>query len=688
MNKKTFAGWMNFPAMLVVMAAFGCSLNRGDVFVKYNDIGVVTYRDSSAAPVHLDNSRADQVKYYNVHAKQVNYYKKGDLDPILLTPSQTEDDSLAERNEKLTPMEAEFKAAVTMEALGDFVNRYAPDELAFVAVQKIAQPFIDAKNWSEAGSVYSKYRNKFLAKDTAFNKISAILTAPSQGLVVNNLGPVVNSAEGEYAPVISSNGKKLLFARDCGTCGGGEEVYIANLNSAGSWGKVDKFGSPLSSRRNEIPLALSADDNALAVFGNYDGSLGRGDIFHVDKTADSWTSLQHYPTPLNSEYFDSNAMYSADGKAILFISERPGGVGEFHQKGSFFYGGYDGNTDIYVYIPDMSGGGQSINLGTVINTPYAEYSPFLHPDGKTMYFSSNGHPGLGGLDVFKSTRLNADSWTDWSEPENLGKEINTTYNDWGYQFPARGDIGYFSSGNRPDGYGGSDIFSVSLSGKAQPSAVITVGGTVTDPDGNFLLADIRWNDITRGKEVGHLTSNPQTGEYLVHLPVGGKYTFFAEKSGYMGESESLDLSDDLRYREFILDIVLHPIKNQTGFQPQKPVVAMINMNNIFFDFDKANLRSESSLELDRWIRMLRENPSVTIEVEGHTDSIGTAIYNQKLSEQRAQAVVEYLAMHGIDQERLEAKGFGEKLPLSNNKTSDGRQQNRRVEVKIFNNGSL
>jgi len=690
MIREMFTGSKLVPAVLLGLALFGCAVHRGEKFVIYKDTDMVSYRQNAASdfvnhqgvlaePVVLDNSKNDLR----------GYYKKGDAEPVLVTSNRLEDGNFEGTDEKLTPIEIEFKAAITPESLDSFVSKFSPNELAYIAVQKIAKPYIDGKDWAGAAQVIEKYRDKFPAKVAVFSKLSTILTSATQKIEVSNLGSGVNSSEEEYAPVISSNGKKLFFARDCGLCGGEEEVYVASLNKNGGWGVADKFGQPLSSRKNEIPLSLSADGNVLAVYGNYESSFGRGDIFHIDKTADSWTSLQHYPSPLNSEYFDSDAMFSANGNAILFVSDRPGGVGEFHAKGTFFHGDYNGNTDIYVYIPDLVGGGQVINLGNVINTPFSEYSPFLHPDGKTLYFSSNGHPGLGGLDVFKSVRLRDDSWTDWSEPENLGKGINTSSNDWGYQFSASGDIAYFSIGNRHDGFGGSDIYSVSLTGRAQPSAVITVEGKVTDPSGNPLLADIRWNDMAIGKEIGHLTSDPKNGDYIMHLPVGGRYTYYAEKSGYMGESEALDFSDELGYREYVLDIVLHPLSNLKNYQSQGPeLVATIKMNNIFFDFDKATLRSESTMELDRWIKMLKENQTVTIEVDGHTDSIGDDSYNLRLSENRARSVVRYLSANGIDLERLEGKGFGKKVPASSNKTREGRQQNRRVEVKIFNGNGL
>jgi outer membrane protein OmpA-like peptidoglycan-associated protein len=677
-----------YPVLALAAFLYGCSAGQGGDFVKHVDSGATNYTVSPSAP---EFHAAGQTR-------EIIYLKKGEREPIRLSPYPSSTRADKSGKEVLTPVQAGFKAADTPEKLAAFIEENAPDELAFVAVQRLAQPALQAKKWDEAKSIFATYRERFPNKATAFNAITSLLEAPETGLAVNNLGPNINTGEGEYAPVISADGKKMLFARDCGVCDGGEEVYSSRLDQSGYWLQATPFGPPLTTRGHEVPLALSADGNTLAVYGNYAQSLGRGDIFHLNKTREGWTGLNHYPAPLNSEYFDSNAMYTADGKAMLFISERPGGVGDLHEKGKYFHGGYDGNTDIYVYLPNSEGGGEVINLGSVINTPYAEYSPFLHPDGKTLYFSSDGHPGLGGLDVFKATRLNSDSWTEWSQPVNLGKEINTPDNDWGYQFPASGDKAYFAVSNRSDGFGGSDIYSIGLPPAVKPGTVITIYGTVTDPEGTFLSADIRWNDLDAGKEVGEATSDPQNGEFVIILPGGGRYAYFAEKPGYMGESEHVDLTEDLGYREYALDIVLYPIPQAPEVvveEPEPPVlvpvepevVAVIRMNNIFFDFDKATLRSESRLELDRWVRMLNENPAISLEIAGHTDSIGTEAYNQKLSERRAQSVRDYLIAQGIDQGRLVAMGFGELQPVAANDTEEGRQRNRRVEVKILNNGN-
>jgi len=521
------------------------------------------------------------------------------------------------------------------------------------------------------------------------NSIIEMLEAPVEEVIISNLGPGINSSEGEYSPVVSTNGKKLYFARDCGECNGGEEVQVSVKGEDGLWGQAKKFGEPLSSRGHETPMGISADGNMLAIYGNYDDSLGRGDLYYVAKTTEGWSELRHYPAPINSEHFDSNAMYTADGMALLFVSERPGGVGDYHKKDSYYHGSYGGNTDIYVYVTDLKGGGNIYNLGPVINTPYSEYTPYLHPDGRTLYFSSDGHPGLGGLDVFKSTRINGNSWTEWSEPVNIGKEINTSTNDWGYQFYAPGDKAFFSASNRAEGMGGNDIFSVSLPQKIQPvNTVITVSGTVTDPDGDALVADIRWNDLVAEKEVGHATSDPITGEYLIHLPSGGKYGYYADKKGYIGESEHFDLRDDFEYKEYVLDIVLYPIpapvEPEPAPEPAPVVVAEIRMNNIFFDFNKSDLRRESLMELGRWVNFMQDNPAMKIEISGHADSVGTEDYNMKLSLRRAQAVVNYLVGQGVTGDRLTAQGFGESMPVVANDTDEGRQQNRRVEVKIIN----
>jgi outer membrane protein OmpA-like peptidoglycan-associated protein len=678
--KKRYASWL-CPAITALFLFSGCLAGQqGTVVSEQGSFKEYINDNESDTKQYVAGTQANEVNYVDDTSQQeVRYVTKGD-ELIRITPPKAHELKAAQIEEVLAPMDAEFRAAASSAQLEAFIASNAPADLAFVAVQRLARPSIDARNWLAAAEIFKSYIDKFPDKYYQIRSIIRTIEDSEEGLTIANLGSGINSDEAEYNPVISSNGKKIYFARDCGVCNGGEEVYVSRLLDNGTWSTAGRFGEPLLSKGHEIPLGVSSDGNKLAVYGNYEGSMGRGDIFFVEKTTSGWGDLQQYPSPLNSEYFDSNAMYTADGKDILFISERPGGVGDLHKKGNYFHGSYSGNTDIYVYTD-----GQVVNLGSNINTPYSEYSPFLHPDGMTLYFSSDGHPGLGGLDVYVSKRLNADSWTGWSDPVNLGKEINSSNDDWGYQVAARADKAYFAVSDRVDSYGSSDIFSIGMPTKGKPAVgVITVSGIVSDPAGDPLVADIRWNDLEAQKAVGYASSDPITGEYVIHLPSGGKYSYYAEKDGYMGESEHFDLKHTEEYKEYEMDIVLYPIEKPEVIDDVAAVPVDIQMNNIFFAFNKAELQPESRMELNRWVDMLNENSHINLEVAGHADSVGTETYNQKLSERRADSVVRFLNDSGIAKERLTAMGFGEIEPVASNETEDGRQQNRRVQVKMIN----
>ncbi|MFN3306921.1 MAG: OmpA family protein, partial [Candidatus Kapaibacteriota bacterium] len=321
-----------------------------------------------------------------------------------------------------------------------------------------------------------------------------------------------------------------------------------------------------------------------------------------------------------------------------------------------------------------SGWSTPINLGTTINTPYAERSPYLHPDGKTLYFSSDGHPGLGRLDVFKSVRVREDSWTEWSEPINLGKEINTILDDWGYKISLRGDSAFFASHWRTDGYGGWDLYTVALPKFAKPQKFATVRGKIIDHTGKFLSAKINIEDLTTGKNVGSYTSSTEDGSFLLVLPLGRNYGYYAEKSGYFPLSNNLDLTYFERDTNIFLDLIMYPIDFLVERQKK------VRLNNIFFDFDKYELKPESFPELNRVVKILNENPDFRIHIEGHTDSIGTNEYNLQLSRKRAEAVRNYLVAKGIATYRIAIFGFGSTIPIATNETEEGRALNRRVEI--------
>ena len=570
--------------------------------------------------------------------------------------------------------QTDLENITTREGLVQYIKAIAPDENAFVAVQRLAAIYIDNKNWMGAVEIFQKYRGYFPELAQRFDKIIELLKAPTQDLSVTNLSGVNTKAD-EYFPVVTIDGTRMYFTgsrRDDSQ--GGEDIYYS-LFDDGVWKPAKNLGRPFSTGGDDAVNSISADGTILILFGNYRGAIGGGDNFYIQKTAQGWSAIKPFPKPVNSIYWDCDGFLTADGKAFFFTSDRKGGFGDFHKGGVFFHGYYEGNPDIYVSLKTDSGWSAPFNLGSTINTPYAERSPFLHPDGKTLYFSSDGHYGLGGLDVFKSVRINENSWTEWSEPVNLGKDINTSGFDVAYKISTDGKLAYFSS-NRPGGFGGYDLYSITLPPEAKPEKnVVTITGKVTNENDNPLDADLRWSVLTTNENVGNLNSDPQTGEYLIVLPVGKNYGYYAEKGGYYSVSNNIDLTNEESFQELTVNIKLFSIKSLREIS--------IKLNNIYFDFDKYELKPESFSELDRLYKFLSDNPEVKIEISAHTDSKGSDEYNLNLSQKRAESVVNYLVTKGIGSSRMIPKGYGKSHPVADNSTEEGRALNRRVEMKIM-----
>jgi outer membrane protein OmpA-like peptidoglycan-associated protein len=570
----------------------------------------------------------------------------------------------------------DLETITSEEELKQYIYQLAPSENAFVALQRLAAPYLDKKDWKGAVKLLRQYWEWFPEDIARLQKIEELLNAPSQNIkaeiVIN-----VNTEADEYFPVITIDGKKMYF-----TGSGrednlkGEDIFYSDFVN-GLWMPAKRMKKPFSTKEDDAVNSVSADGNTIVIFGNYKGAFGGGDNFYAEKTSSGWSEIKPFPKPLNSTFWECDGFLTADGKAFIFVSDRKGGVGEFHRGGYFFHGGYDGNTDIYVSVKTDSGWGEPINIGSIINTPYAERSPFLHPDGRTLYFSSDGHYGLGGLDVFKAVKLNDTSWTDWSEPVNLGKEINTSVNDIAYKITTDGKLAYFSS-DRAGGKGGYDIYSIALPEEARPEMnVLRVSGKVTDENDNPLDAVISWFNLTKNKNAGSLKSDPETGDYSITLAVGANYSYFAGKQGYYSVSNDIDLSDEKAFGEMTVNIKMISVKSLQESETS------VKLHNIYFDFDKFELRPESFSELDRVLKFLNDNTGIRVEISAHTDAVGSDDYNLELSQNRAESVVNYLIANGINSDRLIAKGYGESNPVADNETEEGRSLNRRVEMKII-----
>ncbi|MCX7877207.1 MAG: OmpA family protein [Ignavibacteria bacterium] len=562
----------------------------------------------------------------------------------------------------------------------NLVNLYAPSEDAFIALQYFAAPHINKRDWKKAIRVYEEYKPRFSGMEERFDKIIAILKAPEKGIKLMNLGGNINSLGKEYGPVLSPDMKKLYFTgRDREDNIGGEDIFISFYTNDRWTIARPLASSKINTESNEYINSLSVDGNILVLFGNYPNGPGRGDNFYVEKTKKGFSDVIPFPEPVNSKFWDADAYLTADGKAILFSSDRPGAVGTYKPKGEYHHGMMWGNTDIWVVLRESDGSWSktAINLGSVINTPFTERTPFLHPDGKTLYFSSDGHPGLGKSDVFKTIRLSDTSWTEWSEPVNLGKEINTPQEDWAYKISTDGRRAYFST-VYDKGFGEEDIYYVELPEEIQPEAdVVTVSGKVLDEKGNPVDAVIRWEDVDLQKEVGHANTDPETGEYFIALPTGKYYAYFADVKGYYSIVNYLDLTKAKAYEAIKTDmsvISVEELKNSGR---------TIKIENIFFDSGKWDLKQESYEALKLLYRFLHANNDLVVEINAHTDNIGSDKYNQDLSEKRASSVVEYLVSLGINSERLISRGFGESQPVADNSTEEGRALNRRVEFRLI-----
>ena len=550
----------------------------------------------------------------------------------------------------------------------------ADSENGYLALQRVADQYINFNQFDSAVALYQRFMPLYTNLKGKLQGTVEILERPLQGLKVHNLGPLVNSSGAEWDPNPTPDGKYLYMTAGNRPGGfGGEDIWVSEFAN-GKWQSPRNIGGVINGPNNETIDNISTDGNTILLSGNFEGTFGNFDIYIVNRTDKGWGPLEHLPYPINTKYHDEGANLTSDGKAILFTSDRPGGIGPYVPRGFYYHGTQNGNMDIYVCQKTDSGWSKPINLGSTINTPYSERSPYLHPDGKTLYFSSDGHEGLGRMDVYKSVRLKDDSWTEWSEPVNLGKEINTILDDWGYKITAKGDSAFFAGQWRTNGYGDWDLYSVTLPEEARPTAVISVSGRVLSSEGKPLSADIKWEDLSTGKLIGTLKSNPEDGTYIIILPVGKNYGYYADKEGYFSASDNLDLRGSKPMKDIRRDIKMFLLKDLTEKQIK------VRINNVFFDFDQFSLKSESFPELDRLITLLITNPKTKIHLEGHTDNEGTAEYNMDLSRKRAESVRDYIVRKGIARDRITVAGFGATMPVTSNTTEEGRAGNRRVEL--------
>jgi len=480
-----------------------------------------------------------------------------------------------------------------------------------------------------------------------------------------NLGSGINSIYSDYHPSLTVDENTLIFTRlrpaDNETDNGGaqfeEDFYISRRENL-EWGPAIPLGSPLNTHGNEGAHSVSPDGRYFYFTGceRPDG-YGSCDLYISKREGDKWSKPTNMGELINTGTWDAQPTIGPDGRTLVFTSRRAGGKGM---------------ADLWI-TQKRDNGTWTLpeNLGDSINTPYDEFGPYLHPDGRTLFFSSEGHPGMGGKDIFYS-RLKPDG--TWSKPVNLGYPINTKNDEMHMIISPDGKKGYFSS-DREGGTGLRDLYVFDLYEAARPQAVTYMRGKIRDAKTmNPVAADVGVIDVETGEVRATTQSDKQNGEFLISLPSGSSYAVNAEAAGYLFFSGNYIIGKELTAKdEYKVDILLSPV--EAG--------SKIVLNNIFFEFGKATLLSQSKVELDKVFKFLEKNPTVRVEIGGHTDDVGDDASNQVLSEKRAAAVVEHLVKLGVNSARLESKGYGEKMPLATNATETGRAINRRTEFKIL-----
>lgn len=597
----------------------------------------------------------------------VDMYPRTFLDTLL-----AKDFKIAAKGDALELVEP-YDSVKSYRLFTEYIKMAAPKEKAFVVLQKLISQDIANKNWKKAIKTVKQFQPYFGENNTEITDLLAILSAPEdKSVVVKELSEKINTKEGgEYSPIISADNQYIYF---CGknrpdNIGKSEDIFVSEWTS-NNWGKpqlVSELSTPLM---NEAVISISTDGTELLYFKE-------GVIYSSTKTSHGWSEGVNVSAEINNAKWSADAMITSDGKAIIFASVRDDAYNYYTKQNAslgVYHGAIHHQSDIYVSLKTDKGWSRPINLGPTINTIYADRSPFLHHDMKTLYFCSDGHGGLGNLDVFVSTRLADTCWDCWSKPINLGKEINTSEENWGYRIAPNGKDFYYAA--RETGATQNDLWYISIPEKFRPEAVVNITGKITDKSGKPIGTQIIWEDLSSGEIIETSKSNPDDGKYFAVVPNGKMYGYYVDDKNYFPQSQNVDLTNSKTAETIEKDIVV------TTFNEMKEQKAAVRLENLFFDTDKSELLPYSISELKRVAKIIKNN-NLRIEIAGHTDNIGDDNYNQALSMRRAEAVKNFLVKEGCSPSLFEVVGYGETKPATTNETIEGRAKNRRVEMRFL-----
>jgi outer membrane protein OmpA-like peptidoglycan-associated protein/tetratricopeptide (TPR) repeat protein len=475
------------------------------------------------------------------------------------------------------------------------------------------------------------------------------------------LSDTVNQFAMQYFPVLTADQQELIFTRRQGfTDDFDEDLVFTRKNENGQWISPQSISGNINSIYNEGTCTISADGRKL-IFTSCIGREGFGscDLFQSLKIGDEWTNPQNLGSNVNSSEWESQPSLSADGRTIYFVSDRRGGLGR---------------RDIWMSTLDGKGNWtRAKNIGKPVNTVYDELSPFIHVNNKTLFFASNGLVGFGGYDLYSAEK---DSVLTWTNPVNVGAPINNHEDQFSLFITADGKKGYYSHEEiKAGGNARSKIIEINIPEEKRVRFRSNyVKGRVTDHATKLpLRAAVELVGIEKNETESLVESDSLTGEYLIVLTQGAEYALYINKKEYLFKSLNFNYSTVKDFEPIILNIELDRVQQGSSAV----------LENIFFDTDKYDLKPKSLSELEKLKRFLTDNPTVRMEISGHTDNTGSSTYNYQLSEKRALAVHNYLTQQGISPKRLVVKGYGPDKPLADNTTESGKRLNRRIEFKLI-----
>ena len=535
----------------------------------------------------------------------------------------------------------------------------------------------DQEHYAEAAAAFATYLDQKSGRKVDIEKAQSLLkhslfAAEAIQHPVDfepeNLGPAINTQYHEYLPYLTADNGMLLFtSRRPESIGGyqamlrdfSEDFFYSVPGENGEWLPAENLGTPINSAENEGAAAMSQDGRVIIFTAcNLPGGVGNCDLYASFRQDKGWSEPQNLGPQVNSEGWDSQPCLSHDGKTLYFSSARPNGQG----ARDLWYSTWDGQK-----------WGPAKNLGGPVNSPGNEDSPFLHADGLTLYFSSDYHPGFGSQDLFVSYRQEGGAWSD---PINLGYPLNTSADESNIFVATNGREGYINS-DRDGGLGGSDLYRFVMPEEVRPEISTFVRGVVKDSVTKApVFAAIEVIDIETNDTLRNVRSGKSDGKFLMSLPGGRDYIAYVQAPNYLFTSQKFSLKTLQEETYFDLTILMKPL--ESGMQ--------IVLPNIFYETGSWQLTAGSGPELRTMAQFLTRNPRISIEIQGHTDDVGSDRDNLSLSQKRAESVKNALIELGIDPGRLQAKGYGETTPVADNGTEAGRASNRRTEMKITDAG--